>query len=123
MKGNKLPITKELVRKNLEEDGAIDGDGHTIMDPQYYIVRGFDPEDIQKLEVTHQSGAGKFQIYSEGDMFTGTPVDELKGVYSLSFHRWVAHEVGIEYREWFGRGTQARIIRDTLQKWANDSEA
>ena len=117
-----MPVTKEMVRKGLEND-ALDGDGHTILDPKYYIERGFDPEDIQKLEVTHQSGDGKYQIYSEGDMFTGTPVVEMKGVYSLSFHRWVAYEVGIEYRECFGRGTQARIIRDALQEWVNEPEA
>ena len=117
-----MPVTKEMVREGLE-NGALDGDGHSIVAPEYFIDRGFAPEDIKKLEHSHQSGSGKHQIYQNGDMFTGTPVKELKGVYTLDFHYWVANAVGVEYDSCFGRGTQARIITSALRKWVDDSEA
>lgn len=117
-----MTVTKEMVREGLE-NGALDGDGHSIVAPTYFIERGFDPKDIKKLEMTHQSGSGKHQIYQNGDMFSGTPVTELKGVYTLDFHYWVASQVGIEYPSAFGRGTQARWIRTALKKWVDDSEA
>ena len=34
-------ITKEMVREGLK-NGAIDGDGHTIVAPSYFIERGVD---------------------------------------------------------------------------------
>jgi len=111
-----MTITKEMVRAGLE-NGAIDGDGHSIVAPEYFIERGFDSKDIQKLEMTHQSGSGKHQIYEHGDMFTGSPVTELKRVYCLDFHYWVASQVGIEYPQAYGRGTQARHIVASLRKW------
>jgi hypothetical protein len=119
MKGNELPITKELVRKNLEEDGAIDGDGHSLVSADWFIKRGFDPEDIEKLVHRHQSGSGKYQIY-DGN---GNPVEYMDAVYCLDFHYWVARTVGVEFMEAFGRGTQARHIRTALKKWVDDSEA
>ena len=114
-----MPITKELVRKNLEEDGAIDGDGHSLVSPDFFVKRGFDPDDIQKLVQRHYSGSGKYQIYDHD----GKAVEHMDAVYCLDFHYWVARTVGVEFMEAFGRGTQARHIRTALKKWVDDSEA
>lgn len=117
-------ITMEQVREGLE-NGAIDGDGHSIVAPQYFVERGFDEGDMQGLEITHESGSGKHQIYQDGDQFSGTPVTELRGIWCLSFHYWIADQCGLtsdDYGSYGGRGSQAQAIRRALVRWCERCE-
>ena len=109
-----MTITKEMIRTGLE-NGAIDGDGHTIVAPSYYIERGFDiPE---RLEQTQVSGSGKYQLFDSD----GNAVGEVTGVWCLDFHYWVAKECGLtseDYGSYGGRGFQAQAIARALKEWA-----
>jgi len=109
-------ITKEQVRAGLE-NGAIDGDGHTIVAPSYFEDRGFDiPEN---LVTVLKSGSGKHQIYDNN----GFPVDEMTGVWCLSFHYWIADQCGLtsdDYGSYGGRGFQAQAIQRALVKWSKE---
>ena len=111
-----MTITKEMVRTGLE-NGAIDGDGHTIVAPSYFTERGF---DIPKwLEHTQWSGGGKHQIYDND----GKPVEKIIGVWCLDFHYWIAEQCGLtsnEYGSYGGRGFQAQAIARALAKWAKE---
>lgn len=120
-------VTKDEVRFALTKQSdqnypAIDGDGHTLVSPEEF--KGQIPEtwDISHLERTHPSGSGKHQIYVHGE-----PVDELKAVYCLEFHYWVAHQIEIAFpgelkKTWeglMGRGSIARGIMNACQKWVD----
>ena len=49
-------ITKQQVVNAIDE-GLIDGDGHSIMDAQYYLGHGFDCENlITEFESEEQEG-------------------------------------------------------------------
>ena len=111
-----MTITKEMVRTGLE-NGAIDGDGHSIIALNYYTDRGFDiPESLERTQI---SGSGKPQIFDSD----GKPVNEMVGVWCLDFHYWIASECGLthdDYGSYGGRGFQAQAIARALKKWCED---
>ena len=120
-------VTKEEVRFALTKQSdqnypAIDGDGHTLVDPQSF--KGQIPEtwDISVLERTHHSGGGKHDIFVDGEV-----VEELKAVYCLDFHYWIADQIEIAFpgelnKRWegmMGRGSIARNIMIACQEWGD----
>ena len=109
-------ISMEMVREGLK-NGAIDGDGHTIVAPSYFIERGFDVP--KSLETTQWSGSGKYQLYDN----EGQPVDKVVGVWCLDFHYWIASQCGLtsnDYGSYGGRGFQAQANARALAKWAEE---
>ena len=106
-----MSITKEQVRKALDAD-VIRGDGHTIYAPSFYE----DHFDVAHLEVEYESdySNGKSTIYDN----EGVPMDKTTGVYNLSFLRWVASELGLDYRSKGGRGSQAQEIARVISVWS-----
>jgi hypothetical protein len=107
-----MEITLEMVKEGLI-NGAIDGDGHGIVSPAYYVERGFPLALIKELEREIPSGSGKYAITRPD----GT-VGKVTGIACLSFHYWAAHSLGVKFAESLGRGTQARNIRDAIRAWA-----
>ena len=113
-------FTKEIILDAIEK-GIIDGDGHSIVPSSFYLNAGF---DCSGLEVEHKSDMSSAKsTISVG----GSPVASMKGVSSLSFHKWVAAECGLiggrDYRDdFYGRGKQARAIVEALHNWATDGE-
>ena len=107
-----MNITLEMVEEGLV-NGAIDGDGHGIVSPDYYVQRGFPLALVKPLEYEIESGSGKYAITRPD----GT-VGNVTGISTLSFHYWVARSLGVDYVDAFGRGTQARNIRDAIRSWA-----
>ena len=110
-------ITVKMIRDGLT-NGAIDGDGHGIVSPAYYVTRGFPLALVKHLEYEIESGDGKYAITR-----TDGTVGNIVGISSLSFHYWLARSLGVDYVEAFGRGTQARNIRDAINEWAGSQEA
>lgn len=104
--------TKEQIKKAIDDE-IIYGDGHTIMAPEYY--EGF---DVSSLIQTYESdlSSGKSTIFKDGEV-----VNEVEGVYNLTFLYHIAGNVGVQYRSCMGRGSQARAIVDSLKEWV-DSE-
>ena len=107
-----MNITLEMVEEGLV-NGAIDGDGHGIVSPDYYVERGFPLALVKPLEYEIESGSGKYAITRPD----GT-VGNVTGISTLSVHYWVARSLGVDYVDAFGRGTQARNIRDAIRSWA-----
>ena len=114
----KSKITKEMVKKAIE-DKVINGNGHSIYEGGHYADAGFDCGHL--VRVHESDGSMKGSITGPD----GEVVDELKGIYSLDFHYWLAGEAGLpadDFGTFMGRGFQARAIRDALEEWANSSD-
>ena len=110
-----MTVTKEMVREGCL-NGAIDGDGHSIVSPDFFIERGFDRKDMESISSVLESGDDyKSQIFQNGEA-----VKPLEGIGCLHFHYWVASQVGVtNFQEYGGRGSQARAIAQALKEWAN----
>ena len=112
-------ITKQMVINAIDE-GLIDGDGHSIMDAQYYLEHGFDCDNLI-TEFESDTSSGKTTIFKDGEV-----QEKVKGIWALDFHYWVAGQCGlargVDYAEKYGRGSQAQAIAGALVKWANQKE-
>ena len=112
-------ITKQQVINAIDE-GIIDGEGHSIMDPTFYTDAGFDCENLI-TEFESDTSSPKTTIFKDGVI-----QDKVEGIGSLDFHYWVAGQCGLvrgkDYAEQFGRGSQARAIAAALAQWAKQKE-
>ena len=55
----------------------------------------------------------------------GEPVEELKGIYNLSFLYWLAQQIGLtsdDFGSYGGRGFQAQAIERSIRGWAKEDE-
>jgi|TARA_B110001454_G_scaffold217586_1_gene243283 hypothetical protein len=105
--------SKEQIKKAFEDEVIVD-DGHTLMDPKYYV--GF---DVDHLIEVHKSdfSSGKSTIFTDG-----VPVEELEAVYNLDFLRMIVHQLGLECDErYMGRGFQAHEYCRKLREFADVS--
>ena len=59
-------ITKQMVINAIDE-GLIDGNGHSIMDAQYYLEHGFDCESLV-TEFESDTSSGKTTIFKDGEV-------------------------------------------------------
>ena len=101
---------------------ALDGDGHTIKKIGFYkgkVPDAWIPEIVAALDVSHDVGESG---WTEDD----NPRNEVKGIYSLSFHEWVAYKlvkpVDPKFKPddcYTGRGFAAQGIARSLKEWAN----
>ena len=112
-------ITKQIVNNAIDE-GLIDGDGHSIMDAQYYLEHGFDCEHLA-TEFESDTSSPKTTIFKNG-----VPQEKVTGIYALDFHYWVAGQCGLargrDYDDKIGRGSQAQAIASALAKWSAEKE-
>lgn len=112
-------ISKRQVIDAIDE-GIIDGDGHSIYPPDFYLEQGFDCEHLT-TEFKSDISSPKTTIFKDG-----VPQEKMKGIWALDFHYWVASQCGlargVDYAEQYGRGSQARAIAGALQRWANEEE-
>jgi hypothetical protein len=114
----KQPYSKADIRKLIEMD-AIDGDGHTIMNVDFFTKKCGIEDLPDSLIMRHKSGSGKHQIYTDGEA-----VDHADGVWCLDFHYWIASVCGVTHdaSDYNGRGTQARAIAGAMYKWAHSDD-
>lgn len=106
---------KELLETNDKLWEAIDGDGHSINDPAFYIELGWPEDFIAGSTVVHESDRSSYK----GSIFdaNGNFLDRLEGVDSLSFHRRIGALFGINAPAHIsGRGSQARSIAGQLRE-------
>mgnify|MGYP003629286083 FL=1 len=115
----KQPYSKADIRKLIEMD-AIDGDGHTIMNKEFFIEKCGIEDLPKRLIVKHKSNPKE---HKETIYVDGQPVTHLEGVYCLSFHYWIAGACGVtNFETYNGRGTQARAIAFAMYQWAHSDE-
>lgn len=108
-------ITKQLVRDALEDE-IIFNSGHDIMSDTFYD-KFF---DVSHLVKTFKSD---FSDHKSTLFVNGEPVEELKGIYNLSFLYWLAGEIGLtsdDYGSYGGRGFQAQAIERSIRGWAKE---
>ena len=107
-----MSYTKEDIRKAID-DGTIVGNGHAIIAPEHYAAF-----DVSHLEGTHESdfSTGKTTIYDDDVI----PLESVEGINNLSFLYSLVLQLDLEYRSYFGRGTQARELVEVLDRWASE---
>ena len=108
-------ITKELVRDALKDE-IIFGSGHDIMVEDFYD-KYF---DVSHLVQTFKSD---FSSLKSTLFVDGEPVEELKGIYNLSFLYWLAQQIGLtsdDFGSYGGRGFQAQAIERAIRGWAKE---
>ena len=112
-------ITKQQVVNAIDE-GLINGDGHSIYPPDFYVGQGFDCEHLT-TEFESDTSSPKTTIFKNG-----VPQEKVTGIYALDFHYWVAGQCGlasgVDYDEKYGRGSQAQAIASALAKWSAEKE-
>jgi hypothetical protein len=116
-----LPFTASQLSSILDEIG---GDGHTIWDaPAIAKEQGLPEGVFDRWTKDHASddndGSGKGVITAKG----GEVVEAMKGMYGLQFLKYVAYELGVDYMDYYGRGSQAREITAQLRKYLKTVEA
>lgn len=98
-------IIKEALRKNF----FLEGDGHGVYEPEFYIRNGFPEEFVQSL--VHKHGGGShFKEQIDGD-----PNKIITGVYNLDMLYRVASLLGAKGSTKMGRGFQARELVENIK--------
>ena len=110
-----------LLKGNADALSMVDGDGHTLYNPEYLIKNGYPVEFVKRITDRHESdySNGKSTIFGPN----GNPIDSLLAVAALTFHYAVARELelreGEHYEGYNGRGFQARAIAEAIRKAVN----
>jgi hypothetical protein len=104
----------ERTREALSK-GKVLGDGHTIFLPSFYSPF-FSEDELREagLVMTYASdySSPKSTIFDD----KGTPLEELTGVYNLTFLEWLAEALDVtDYRICMGRGSQAQAIVEAIR--------
>ena len=89
-------------------------DGHTIFPPDEFIKLGAPKELIDRVCKVHESNLDnpKGTIFNDA----GGVIPLLKGVYGLQLLRIIANDLNVHYDSAFGRGTEARRIKEAIHK-------
>ena len=92
-----------------ENPELLDGDGHTILAPDYYTELGIPAEFLDGLGKTIKSN---FKDHKQTIYVNGEPVKSLRGIWNLDFLYKVASSLRVEHDaiNKYGRGSQARVI-------------
>ena len=108
-----LALADQLIAALREHaDELLDGDGHSIMAPEFYTRLGIPAEFIKPLDRKFASDTRdhKTTIYKDGKIV------DCEGVYNLTFLARVCRAMNIETAGSWGRGTQARIYCEAIRK-------
>lgn len=100
---SKMPFTVETITSEMLK--CINGDGHSLYKPAYYIDAGWPKEFIDSMTHDHESDTSdhKSTIFVDGKA-----VAKLEScVASFDFHASVCHVLKLNARSAYGRGTQA----------------
>ncbi len=106
--------TNEAVIHALKSGARLVADGHTIFAPEFYTEAGWPEEFVAQFCRVHKSDTRnpKSTIFKDGWV-----MEEVKGVYNLTFLRAVAHAVGADCTwadQAFGRGTEAGRLCEAI---------
>jgi len=110
-----------LLKNNADALSMVDGDGHTLYNPEYLIKNGYPVDFVRNITERHESdySSGKSTIFDKD----GKPVDTLLAVAALTFHYAVASQLNLEsgkdYELYNGRGFQAQAIAEAIRKAVN----
>jgi hypothetical protein len=89
----------------------LDLDGWTTRPIETYIEKG-----LNRYTIAPYQGKYTVDSYWDAKNKTYTYNYEMVGVYDLHFLRAIASEFNIEYQSAYGRGTEARNIREAIIK-------
>lgn len=96
-------------------DGKLVGDGHSIFRPSFYEPH-FSLDELKDAGLIQRYESDTSNPKSTIFDSEGNVMEYLYGVYNLSFLYWLARQLNVtEYRECFGRGSQAQALVDAIQ--------
>lgn len=81
-------------------------DGHTIMKPEAFLKLGLHKDMVKAHTSVIKSDFSDHKSTIFGP--DGKPVKSMEGVYGLDVLSDIVHQLKLEYRDYFGRGSQAR---------------
>ena len=120
----KADIRFALTQQEGQDYAALDGDGHTLVAPEFFD--GKIPEDwnVRSLERIHHAGTGKHALYQNGE-----PVEQLTAIYLLDFHLWVGDmarsadpKLENTWGSYGGRGFMAQAVVRALSEWVGEDK-
>ena len=121
----KSDIRFALTKQEGQDYAALDGDGHTLVAPDYFDGKIPSEWNVRSLERVHRAGTGKHALYQNGE-----PVDQLTAVYLLDFHLWVgemamAADPTLEntWGGFGGRGFRAQAVVRALTEWSKEEDS
>jgi hypothetical protein len=98
-----------------ENPELLDGDGHSILGPDYYTKLGVPAEFLEGLEQTIKSDFSdhKTTIYVKGE-----PVKSVAGIWNLDFLYRLASTLCVNHQGHtkHGRGSQAQVICSAIRE-------
>jgi NurA-like 5'-3' nuclease len=101
----------EVLKKSFQD---LEADGHTIMDPQFFIELGFDKEFVDTITDRIESGDDYKSTIFDND---GNPVEYMDGVHYLNFWSHLCKLVSPDfYTDKMGRGFRARAFYTEVEK-------
>jgi len=108
---------KAIILKALKANPELlDGDGHSIMAPQYYIELGIPYDLLDGLDHNYKSG----NDYKSAIFKNGQELKTCKGIYNLSFLYRLASFLDVkDYPSQWGRGSQAQVICSAIREKHN----
>jgi len=90
-------------------------DGHTIFKPEAFLKKGWNKEIVDHFTANYGSNGecSKEIIYNK----EGEALLYCRGVYGLFVLYGIAKALGVKYMQCFGRGSQARMIKEALNQY------
>jgi hypothetical protein len=98
-----------------DEDYQLEGDGWSVMKPDFFKEMGFNSEFVDHMTNRRYSGTGKHALFDND----GNNVEYIDGVYYLDFLEVCAGIIKPGYScDKIGRGWRARAALDAIKKVA-----
>lgn len=93
---------------------TLNGSGHDIVSPEELIKEGVPTHIVKSLTQTFRSDMSdpKSAIFVDGKL-----VKSLRGVHSLRLYEEACSILNLEYKSYYGRGSQAQACHEALKKW------
>lgn len=110
-----MPSTRRRDLVDLAKCAAVNGKGHALYKSTFYTDNGVPAvfaEEVKNLECDHPG------VYDNDGQVT-----TMRGIYSLTFHFWVAQKIAkvdasFSFDHYMGKGFQAQEIQRAVGEWA-----
>jgi hypothetical protein len=91
-------------------------DGHTIFNPAAFTEAGVPQELVDRYTDTFESNLADYK-QTIFDNKTGAAVTQMRGVYGYDVLSGIVRELSLPYEPKLGRGFQARVWQEAINKY------
>jgi hypothetical protein len=95
-------------------------DGHTIMKPEAFLELGLHKDMVKAHTSVIKSDFSDHKSTIFGP--NGKPIKSIEGVYGLDVLADIVRQLKLEYRDFFGRGSQAREWQRAILEHCSKSQ-